>query len=163
MAAWFSGSPQSLLVLAAFAPNDRLIWHSAEGEAIVTHGPFVVRSLGTEIELRDTSFTPAIPDLREADGVRSERWFDVVVERRRVRFRARSRFRVGGLGAVDVFGIERRLRHISESVSSDGKPRYSNDYWIDDTDGFCWKSRQIVVPTLPPFNIEVVKLPDPAA
>ena len=161
MAAWFGGAPKSLLVLAEYAPGGRLIWQSAERQAIFTHGPFVVRALGTELELRDTSFTPPVPDLRRADGVRSERWFDVAVENRRVSFGARSRFRVGSVKTVDVFGDKRRLRHVSESVSSDGKPRYKNDYWIDEADGFCWKSRQIVVPTLPPLNIEIVKRPTP--
>ncbi|MDO9488353.1 MAG: YjbF family lipoprotein [Sphingomonadaceae bacterium] len=161
MAAWFSGSPKSLLVLAEYAPGGRLVWQSAERQAIVTDGAFVVRALGTELELRDTSFAPAVPDLRRADGVRSERWFDVAVENRRVRFGARSKFHVGSVKTVDVFGEDRRLLRVSESVSSDGKPRYSNDYWIDEADGFCWKSRQIVVPTLPPLNIEIVKRPAP--
>lgn len=161
MAAWFSGAPKSLLVLAEYSPGDRLTWQSAERQAIVTHGAFVVRALGTELELRDSRFTPAISDLRRADGMRSERWFDVAVENRRVQFETRSRFRVGSVKSVDVFGEERRLLHVSEAVSSAGKPRYENDYWIDEADGFCWKSRQIVVPTLPPLNIEIVKRPNP--
>lgn len=159
MAAWFGGAQKSLLVLAEFAPDDRLIWNSAEGQAITTHGPFVMRAIGTELELRDSGFVPPITDLRRADGVRAERWFDVAAEGQRTRFAVRSKFRVGSMDDIEILGQKRRLRHVTEAVSSNGKPRYSNDYWIDESDGFCWKSRQIVVPTLPSFNIEIVKRP----
>ena len=159
MAAWFGGSPRSLLVLAEFAAGDRLIWHSAEGQAITTQGPFVVRAIGTELELRDSSFVPFVSDLRRADGTRAERLFDVMVENRQTRFVVRSSFDVGSVENVEILGERRRLRHIKEAVSAGGKPRYSNHYWIDEADGFCWKSRQVVVPTMPPLHTEILKRP----
>lgn len=163
MAAWFGGSPKSLLVLAEFAAGGRLIWHSAEGQALTTQGPFVVRSIGTELELRDSSFVPFVADLRRADGARAERQFDVMVENQRTRFAVRSKFDIQSVENVEIFGVRRRLRHVTEAVSAGGKPRYSNHYWIDEADGFCWRSRQIVVPTMPPLHIEILKRPTPRA
>lgn len=159
MAAWFDGAPQSLLVLATFESEGRLVWHSAEGESLTTQGPFVVQSIGTELELRGSSLVPHITDLREAAGLRAKRTLDVFAEGQRARFAVSSQFTAKSLEKVDLLGEVRELRRYVEAVQSGGKPRYRNDYWIDESDGFCWKSRQIVVPTLPHLNIEILKRP----
>lgn len=163
MAAWFDGAPKSLLVLASFESEGRLVWHSADRQSITTQGPFVVQSIGTELELRSTSLSPGIPDLRRADGMRAKRIFDVVAEGSRARFTVNARFTAGGIERHDLLGQQHELRRYAETVTSDGKPRYRNDYWIDEADGFCWKSRQIVVPTMPHLNLEILKRANPAA
>ncbi len=159
MTAWFEGSPKSLLVLAEFEGADRLVWHSAQREAITTQGPFVVRSIGTDFELRDASYVPRLSDIRGSSGRKMERVLDVMADGKRSRFLVRARFRAGPLDDVELLGQPRRLRRFVETVSAGGTPRYRNDYWIDESDGFCWKSRQIVVPGLPHLNIEVTKRP----
>lgn len=159
MMAWFDNGPRALLVLSEFEPNDRLTWHSAQRQSITTYGPLIVRALGTEIELRNTIFSgPWSSNLNDLTGNRLERQLDIAVEGERVQLVLESRFTSAAIEEVDILGRKYSLRHYREKVRSDGKPRYENSYWSDDQNR-CWKSRQIITPRLPHFNIEILKYP----
>lgn len=160
MIAWFEGGPKALVILAEVAPGRRLIWQTAERQSITTYGAFVVSALGFELDLRGTLFGPGwTPNPLELVGRPLVRTLDVEVERERVQVPLASTFRQEQVETVRIFDTERRLTRVSEAIRHDGRRRYVNDYWIEASSGRCWKSRQTIVPTLPPLNIELAKFP----
>lgn len=157
--AWFDNSPKALLVLGEYEGEDRLRWYSAENQILTTFGPFVVKALGTEVELRGTILSGKWHvDLREMVARRVERVLDLEGPGR-ASVLVRSRFELDGLEDIQILGKVRQLRLIKERAVAGGRFRYTNRYWVDPATGFCWKSSQIVAPTMPHLNIEVTKAP----
>jgi hypothetical protein len=157
--AWFKGTPKSLLVLGEVADDKRLTWYSAERQSITTFGPFVVGALGLEIELRNTILSgrwSANP--LDLVGAELSRTLDVVVEGKRTQVYLSSTFELADQQTIEILGRTYDVRRVIEKVRSGGRPRYRNEYWVDVATGRCRKSRQTIVPTLPPLNLEVTKL-----
>lgn len=160
MLAWFDGSPQALVVLAEFAANSRWIWYSAERQAIATFGPFVTSLLGIERELRGANLQGTWDrNPLNLVGRRLGRIIDVAAEGERTQIALASRFERGSSEDIDLLGVRKELQIVNERVSAEGRHRFTNRYWVDAATGQCWKSRQTVVPTLPRFNIEILKYP----
>lgn len=160
MLAWFEGGPKALMVLGEVTGDRRLTWYSAERQSLTTFGPFVVGLLGLDIELRGT----ILPDAWRANplelvGAKLTRSLDVLAEGDRVQVPLTSTFEPAAVERVEILGVTRELRRVSEKVRYGGRTRYRNDYWVDTASGRCWKSRQIAVPTLPPLNLEITKYP----
>jgi len=156
--AWFDRGPKALIILAEAQDRQRLLWRSAERQSITTFGPFVVSALGIDPELRDTSFQGKwSSDPREMVGTRATRVLDVAVEGERALVHLESRFEVEKRETLTILERTYDLQRVTEVVSSGGRNRYENHYWIEPSSGRYWKSRQIVVPTLPPLNIEILK------
>lgn len=160
MIAWFDGAAKALLVLGEILPDQRMVWHSAERQTVTTFGPYVVSALGFERELRSSSLQgswDANPALMS--GRRVSRYIDVAVDGQRHQIALQSQFRTGKVENVEILDRDYRLTAVSERVSHDRRVRFVNKYWVDPTDGRCWKSRQTIVPTVPRLNIEVLKYP----
>ncbi len=160
MLAWFDGSPKALLVLSRALPDGRYIWHSADRKAITGFGPYVVSAIGFDRELRSTAYE-GVWDRNPSNmvGRRVARTLDMSIDGERHQLRLESNFVRGDVEQVDVFGRDYRLQKVVERVSHDGRKRFENDYWVEPTTGRCWKSQQTIVPTVPPFNIEILKYP----
>ncbi|MFC3712444.1 YjbF family lipoprotein [Sphingoaurantiacus capsulatus] len=160
MLAWFDGSPPALVVLAEFAANNRWVWHSAQRQSIATFGPFITGLLGVERELRSAMLAGGWDrNPLQLVGRRLERVIDVAAEGDRVQVALSSRFEKADLEEVEILGVRRTLRRVDEHVRSQGRHRFTNRYWVDEASGRCWKSSQTAVPTLPRFNIEILKYP----
>ena len=160
MLAWFEGGPKALIVLGEVTGDRRFTWYSAERQSVTTFGPFVVGLLGLDIELRGTIFGGGwTANPLDLVGARLTRSLDVLAEGERVQVPLTSTFQTKGTESVEILGVTRQLRRVTEMVRSGGRPRYSNDYWVDPATGRCWKSRQIAVPTLPALNLEITKYP----
>lgn len=160
LVAWFDGAPKALLVLAEVTKDGRWIWHSAEGQALITFGPLVVGALGFDLELRSTRLGAGWDKnpLRLA-GLELERTLDVVADRNRVQVPLIGSFVRKGVEHVEIMGNQYELERVTESVYSGGRRRYTNDYWVESASGRTWKSRQTVVPRLPVLNVEILKYP----
>lgn len=164
MIAWFDGAARALLVLGEILPDRRMVWHSADRQTVTTFGPYVVSALGFERELRDSTLQGDwLTNPTLMSGRRSKRYIDVAVEGGRHQIALESQFRTGRVEDVEILDRDYRLTTVVERVSHDGRVRFTNKYWTDVTDGRCWKSRQTIVPTVPPLNIEVLKYPASAA
>lgn len=160
MLAWFKGSPKALLVLAEIDAQSRWIWHSAERQSVVTYGPFVVGLLGVDIELRGTRLQGAWSrNPAELVGKRLSRLLDIEVEGSRTQLLLESQFALAGVRTIEIEGKTYTAHKIEETVRSQGRARYKNEYWVEVASGRCWKSRQTAVPTLPTLSIEVLKYP----
>lgn len=59
---------------------------------------------------------------------------------------------------IEIMDSEIETRHISESCDS-GELGWSfeNEFWLDKTTGYVWRSVQTVNPKLPPITIEVLR------
>lgn len=160
MLAWFDGAPQALLVLAEKLPDGRLVWHSAERQSIVTEGPYVAAALGFDVELRGTRFDRRWNGNPLAlVGTNAERTLDIFADGRRVQVPLQSRFERRGSEQLELLKVPYTLERVAEKVRSGGRQRFVNDYWVEASSGRTWKSRQTIIPTLPRFNIEVMKYP----
>jgi hypothetical protein len=160
MLGWFDKASKALLVLGEYGADDRLTWYSAERQSITTQGPFIIQALGTEIELRSSrSAAGWDKDPRAMVGRKIERTLEFLARGDRVEVVTESLFRPSETRMVNILGANHNLREFVESVSAAGRRRYENSYWIDEATGRCWKSRQVLAPTLPHFNIEIVKYP----
>lgn len=160
MLAWFEGGTKALVVLGEVTGDRRYTWYSAERQSITTFGPFVVSALGLDIELRGTLFGGGWrTNPLELVGAKLTRSLDVFAEGDRVQVPLVSTFAAGATKVVEILGVERELQRVTERVRSGGRRRYDNVYWVEAATGRCWKSRQTVIPTLPPLNIEVTKYP----
>ncbi len=156
IAAGFAGATPAMLILGEIEVDGSHVWYASRKQLIATWGPFVTRVIGIEIDLVGVEFGAGwTKDLRLMVGKRVQRTLTFGTDRR-VTATETSRFSIGGVDDIEIYGRKLRLRKIVERVSAEGVHRFSNHYWIDDT-GFCWKSQQTVIPTAGPFNIEVLR------
>lgn len=59
---------------------------------------------------------------------------------------------------IQILGSELSTRHIVEHCAVQPmRWNFDNDYWTDRANGFVWRSRQHVHPSLPPVNLEVFR------
>lgn len=160
MLAWFEGGGKALIVLGEVSGDRRFTWHTAERQSITTFGPFIVGALGFEVDLRGTILSGAWQaDPLNLVGRKLTRSLDLVAEGERVQVAVTSTFHLKDMEVVEILGVSRQLRRVTEKVRHRGQLQHSNDYWVDPATRRCWKSRQTAVPTLPPLNIEVTKYP----
>ena len=155
---WFDGQSQALTVLSREEPDQRLVWFTAEKTTITTFGPFIVATAGTDIELRATEFGPGwAPDVRSLVGKTLTR--QTTAAQRGVEALATlvSRFSDAGMSEVEILGVKKPARRINENVIAENRIRMRNSYWIDPATGDNLKSRQQVIPTMPPVNTAVLK------
>ena len=158
--AWFDGSSRALLVLGEYQPDNRLVWYSAEHQAMTTWGPYVLTLVGTEVGLYSTTLNGAwTADLRSMIGRRVGRTLNYQAPTNRQSVVSISRFKSEGMTTVNLLREKRVLQHIRENVTANGWHNYVNDYWIDAATGDCLMSRQSVIPTMPKLNIMIAKKP----
>ena len=156
---WIDGHSHDLVVLGSFDPDNRLTWFTADKQAITTYGPFIVATVGSEVELRRTDFGPGWgTDPRALVGKTLDRT-TVVAHRGEATATLRSTFHAGPMSTVKILGSSMPLQRIDESVVADGRTRFLNSYWVD-AKGACFRSRQEALPTIPPINIEILKYPE---
>ena len=155
--AWFDGSARALLVLGDYLPENRLVWYSAQRQSLTTWGGFVLTLSGVDVSLRSTTLIGQWDrDLHQLVGRPLARTLDYEASSGRATVVTKSQFSDRGIEETQVFDKRRRLRRIREAVVADRWHHYANDYWIDEA-GFCWKSRQTVVPTMAPLNLVVTR------
>ena len=155
---WFDGQSKALTVLSRAEPDERFVWYTAEKTAITTFGPFIVGTAGTDVELRATEFGPGwSTDVRTLIGKTLTR--GTVAVQRGVEAAATlvSRFSDTGMTEVEILGLKKPAQRIDETVIAEGRVRLRNSYWIDPATGDSLKSRQQVIPTMPPINTAVLK------
>jgi hypothetical protein len=155
---WFEGQSRSLIVLARADAEKRLTWYTAEQQAIVTYGPFIVAAIGTEIELRRTEFDPGWSnDVSTLIGKTLTRRTVVAQRGKEATATLRSTFHDAGMTTIKVLGAEKTAHRIDESMVADGRVRILNSYWIDPPTGEWLKARQQVIPLMPPVNTIALK------
>lgn len=153
------GSAQALMVLESVAADGTLNWAGADNQLLSTYGPLVVRLVGLEIELSASLLgTDWSTDLRAMIGRRASRQVRYRADRT-VELNLQSKFAFDGEDEIQLLDGPKRLVRVSERVFSDGVFRFRNRYWVDQLSGFCWKSKQTAIPTLPSLRTRIMKRP----
>ena len=157
---WFDGQSRSLVVLGGADATDRLIWYTAEKQAISTYGPFITRAIGTEVELRETKFGDGwSSDVRNLVGMSVTRQTTIAHRGKQATATLVSTFRDVGPTSIDVLGNAYQVRQIDETMVAENRTRILNSYWVDSVSGEWRKARQQVIPLLAPVNTMIVKSP----
>ncbi|NJC08939.1 YjbF family lipoprotein [Polymorphobacter fuscus] len=157
---WFDGQSRSLIVLGKEEPEDRLTWYTAEKQAVTTFGPFITRAIGTEVELRSTTFGPGwSSDVRQLAGKSLTRQTVVAHRNNEVTATLTSRFHNAGMTMIKVLGKAIEAYRIDESMIADNRVRILNSYWVDPATGAWLKTRQQVIPLMSPVNTAMLKPP----
>jgi hypothetical protein len=155
---WFDGQARSLIVLGKDGADEHRTWYTAEKQAITTFGPFIIAAIGTEIELRQTTFSDGwSSDVRRLVGKSLSRQTLVVRRGEEASATLASRFSDAGKTMIDVLGTEVPAQRIDESVVADRRVRMLNSYWVDPANGNWLKTRQQVIPMMPPTNTIMLK------
>lgn len=155
--AWFEGAPQAMLILGTADSDGTLHWYGKDHKSISTKGSIVTRVVGFDVELRDARFGNGwAMDIRSMVGGQYDRTMSYLADRA-TEIELKSQFSDQGRTSIDVLGTTYNVTEIRERVSSQGRYRFTNRYWIDSATGFCWKSAQTAIPTLPVLNIEILK------
>lgn len=157
---WFDGQSRSLIVLARADADERLTWYTAEQQAITTFGPFVVKAMGTDVELRHTEFGDGwSSDVRSLIGKTLVRQTRIAHRGQEADATLQSTFRDSGYVPIQVLGETRRAIRIDERVVAERRVQLANSYWIDPETGEWLKSRQQVIPLMPPINTIAIPRP----
>lgn len=157
---WFDGQARSLIVLGRDGPDERLTWYTAEKQAVTTFGPFITQAIGTEIELRRTDFGDGwSSDVRKLAGKTLTRQTVVAHHGKEAVATLKSSFHDAGLVTIKVLGKTMTARRVDESMIADGRVRILNSYWVDTETGDWQKTRQQVIPLMPPANTAMLKSP----
>jgi hypothetical protein len=155
---WFDGQARSLIVLGKDGADEHRTWYTADKQAITTFGPFIISAIGTEIELRQTIFSDGWSrDPRSLVGKSLSRQTLVARRGEEVSATLASRFSDAGKTTISVLGTKVPALRIDESVIADGRVRMFNSYWVNPASGDWLKTRQQVIPTMPPTNTIMLK------
>ena len=155
----FGRAPQALMVLESFGDGGTFNWAGAGNQLMRTFGPVVIKLVGLEIDLTDTLLSSEWrADVREMVGRRVSRQVRYRADRE-VIVNLDSRFEIKGFENVELLDGPKTLMRVSESVSQSGQIRFRNHYWVEEESGFCWKSRQTPIPTLPVLSLRVLRAP----
>ena len=128
-------------------------WYAKDGQAIFLDHGLVARTIGLKQNLDDTHwpsgnpFAQGLNTLRSpVDGVRVVDWSPGY------RYGVTMQFHLVPAGTEDVMilGTNHHLIRVDEHVSASAAGfAADNHYWIDPSDGFVWKSHQVVGPGMP--------------
>ncbi|MFM2044889.1 MAG: hypothetical protein RLY86_3465 [Pseudomonadota bacterium] len=154
--AWFDEAPKAFLVLGEILEGRGLAWYSSNRQIIVTNGPFIVKTAGMPTDVNRVQFDRPLPQGAEVFATGIDRRADIP-QKRLFDWYWRSRFTPVGRESVTILDLTFDLAVFDERIEPIGTPGWTNRYWIDAASGFCWKSRQTLVPGLPSINLEIVK------
>jgi Group 4 capsule polysaccharide lipoprotein gfcB, YjbF len=160
-------SPDGQAVLILGGVDDGLQgWYARDGQAIFLDHGVVARTIGLKQNLDDTHWPSGNPFVQGLHTLRS------TVEVVRVvdwspgyRYGVTLQVRLVPAGTEDVMilGTVRRLLRVDEHVFAPAAGfTAENHYWVDPSDGFVWKSHQVVAPGMPLDLVELRPYRNPA-
>ncbi len=152
--------PRSILILWR-REHDDLHWISADRAIIVTRHGRVVRTYGLPENLKDTqslSKDPLNRTLHLSNGnVSFSRAVDIDIDKR-YSIPIESVFEKIGPRQVTIAEIEIKTVLFAErNTARTINWSFTNYFWVDQFDGYVWKSRQHIARSFEPINIEILK------
>jgi hypothetical protein len=165
ISAKIGSGPRSILVLGK-SQNEIKHWFSADGAVIVTRNGRVTQTAGFPENLKATiqkTIDPINRLLHKRKFGKSDyslnhlRNIDISVEDR-YGIPVRSRYETIGHREIDIAGIKIKTILVKEENRAFTiNWTFTNYYWADAFDGYIWKSRQHIVRSFPPIDIEILK------
>ena len=163
MTARVGKGPQALLLLARSDGEEQHWISGLDRSVLALRGGRVVRTFGFPENLKNTradEIDPVDRLLHKLTGpVRHTRYidldrgphFDLVMD---------SVFESLGPQKVRILELDFDTILVREKNSARTLNwRFENYYWVDPSDGFVWKSRQVIARSFPPVHFEILKPP----
>ena len=163
MTARVGKGPQALLLLARSDGEEQHWISGLDRSVLALRGGRVVRTFGFPENLKNTraaEIDPVDRLLHKLTGpVRHTRYidldrgphFDLVID---------SVFESLGPQKVRILELDFDTILVREKNSARTLNwRFENYYWVDPSDGFVWKSRQVIARSFPPVHFEILKPP----
>ncbi len=163
MTARVGKGPQALLLLARSDGEEQHWISRLDRSVLALRGGRVVRTFGFPENLKNTradEIDPVDRLLHKLTGpVRHTRYidldrgphFDLVMD---------SVFESLGPQKVRILELDFDTILVREKNSARTLNwRFENYYWVDPSDGFVWKSRQVIARSFPPVHFEILKPP----
>jgi hypothetical protein len=162
MLARLNDGPWALLILASGLTEGHG-WFSAEQQMLATQGPWVVRTVGLDINLDRTYFAdinpfstnlatlPSNTVISRRVDARSMGQFDLVVN---------STYENHGNETVEILDISLTVDRIIEHSTYPALDiTLENIYLVDRVTGFCWQSEQLPLPGMAKIFYSIAKPP----
>jgi len=143
----------SAVLIFGGAEGDLQGWYGSGGDALFLDHGLVVRTIGLRGNLDDTRWPAGNPfrdGLQHLEGaVETTRIVDWSPGYR-YGITATSRLVPARMESVSILGTVHQLRRIDETLSVPEVGFVAqNTYWVDPSDGFVWRSHQVIAPGFP--------------
>ena len=151
-------TPEVLLILGA-QNSSELDWYAGEDVFVRTRNGRVVRTVGLPYDLGGVRDALAVTNNAPSGAIPASAQYLLDFPDLGV-FGATAQCSSKDMGdsKVQILGSELPTRHVAEHcVVQPMRWNFDNDYWTDRANGFVWRSRQHVHPSLPPVNLEVFR------
>jgi hypothetical protein len=136
--------------------GERRAWYSADRSIVYLADGLVVGTHNGQPELKEMHIEDASPFRalhQVANGTTVRRRYDVMPGYR-FGMEVTGTLNTMGRESVEILGRSRELLHVRERLHGSGWSR-NNDYWVDPTNGFVWKSVQAIAPDT---SLEIIQL-----
>jgi len=151
-----TGPAGGAILVLGNVDGERRAWYSTDRSIVYLQDGVVVGTHGGEPELQSMLISGASPfrSLHQvANGTTVQRRYDVMPG---YRFGMQVTGTLSTLGRenVEILGKSRELLHVREHLRGSGWNR-RNEYWVDPSSGFIWKSVQAIAPDT---SLEIIQL-----
>ncbi|HEY2344295.1 MAG TPA: YjbF family lipoprotein [Xanthomonadaceae bacterium] len=147
------------LMILGGVEGDLQGWYGHSGEGLFLDHGLVVRTIGLRQNLDDTHWSSGSPFAGGLQTLGPGFEGDRVVDWSpgyRYGITEHVRLVPARMEDVNILGTIHHLQRIDEHVSApEAGFAADNQYWIDPSDGFIWKSHQVIAPGLP---LDIVQL-----
>lgn len=155
------GGPEQIVVLAG-NEQSTLLWTSAARIALETWNGRIVRSSGFAFNLSGTMFRgndPLATIGSSGGSANSSRYVDLP-ELNVYSVALDCEMTAAGAESTTILGQSIPTIRVNEHCHSAKLDwDFDNVFWVGQSSGFVWKSRQFISPKLPPLDIEVLRPP----
>jgi len=151
-----TGPAGGAILVLGNVDGERRAWYSADHSIVYLQDGLVVGTYGGKPELQGMLITTDSPFRalhQVANGTTVQRRYDVMPGYR-FGMEVTGTLNAVGHEKVEILGQPRDLLHVRERLRGNGWNRI-NDYWVDPSNGFIWKSIQAIAPDT---SLEIIQL-----
>ncbi len=150
--------PKGLLILESIR-NKEQTWVSADGLTLIIKDGRIIKTAGLDHNLSNFFSPPMNSYEQQIKEGRVYKYYYSYDSPYLINLEVEVNIIDKGLESVMLLNGKRELRLIIETISNETIGWNAvNKYWID-KNNFIWKSKQVISPRLPEFNLEITKKP----
>lgn len=155
LGARIGGGGETMMVLSTASGADRL-WLDAARAGVITRDGRVVRTVGLGHNLdgfQSSQTSAATPSAAGEQHYLYDFW-----DRRAFGVSINCSRHETGTETIVTIGVHRLTRHVVEDCKAPQVDwTFQNEFWLDSTSGYVWKSKQYVHPDLDPLTLEILR------
>lgn len=149
--------------VAAVADNGgNIVYQDQTRRSLVLRGGLLVASQGLGYNLSAVKHQPGADPIAEPRPLAA--WPDLITRNYQFallgtddyQITVRCRYQPIARERIEIVELDFNLMRVEETCAN-GARRFTNLYWVDEANGFIWKSEQWLGPRLPPMQLEVIR------